>query len=337
MTACQRWNPGRVQSWRRPADGGFDPARYGVQPITDPAAKAFVTQLHYSGSYPAATQRYGLFDLAGQAARLVGAAVLSVPASRSVLTAVFPSLEPYSESIELGRFVLRDEVPANGESWFLAEVRRLAAAAGVRGIVSFSDPVARTTTDGRVVMPGHVGVIYQASNAVYTGRATPRTLTLLPDGSVFSARAAQKIRAGERGHEYAERQLVALGAHAPRAGQRPGDWLAAALGEIGARRIRHPGIHRYAFTTGPRWARAMVRVEPRPRPYPKASLGQLAMFTPQTRPGGIPGSSFGTGGSDLRATPQPDTRPRVPGAAQELPARSEGRPSRPACTTGGSR
>ena len=34
---------------------------------------------------------------------------------RRVLTAVFPDLEPYAESLELSRFVLADSVPANGE------------------------------------------------------------------------------------------------------------------------------------------------------------------------------------------------------------------------------
>ncbi len=67
---------------------------------------------------------------------------------------------------------------------------RLAATAGVRGLVMFSDPLPRTRADGAVVMPGHVGTIYQAANSVYTGRSTPRTLTLLPDGTVFSDRAA---------------------------------------------------------------------------------------------------------------------------------------------------
>ena len=180
-------------------------------------------------------------------------------------------------------------------------------------------------------MPGHVGVIYQASNAVYTGRGTPRTLILLPDGQVFSARAAQKIRAGERGHEYAERQLVAFGARSPRAGERPASWLAAALDDIGARRIRHPGNHRYAFPCGQRAQRAKVSVAPPPRAYPKASLGQVAMFTPQT-PGGIPAYHLRAGGSDLRATSQPDSRMAGPVAAG-LPARSEGRPSRPAQTS----
>lgn len=177
---CQRWRPGGAVSWRRPEDGGFNPSRYGAAPISEHAAKVFVTSLHYSRSYPAARQRYGMFDLTGPAPALVGVAVRSVPASPAVLTSVFPRLEPYAESLELGRFVLEDQVPANGESWFLGQFARLAAAAGVRGLVMFSDPLPRHRADGTMIMPGHVGTIYQATNAVYTGRGTPRTLTFLP-------------------------------------------------------------------------------------------------------------------------------------------------------------
>jgi hypothetical protein len=279
--ACQRWSDGRIMSWRRPSDGGFDPGRYGTGVIRDDhTARDFICRLHYSGSYVAAVHRYGLYDLAGPAPRLAGVAVLSVPPSKTALTAVFPFLEPYRESLELGRFVLCDEVPANGESWFYAEVRRLAAESGVRGIVAFSDPVPRTTSDGEEVKPGHVGTIYQASNGRYTGRCTPRTLVLLPDGTVFSARAAQKIRSQDQGHEYAERQLVNFGARPPHAGQAPADWLAAALDDIRVRRIRHPGNHRYAFALGTtRQARAAVAIDPSPQPYPKACFSQLDLPT----------------------------------------------------------
>jgi hypothetical protein len=78
------------------------------------------------------------------------------------------------------------------ESWFLGQCARLAAAAGLRGLVMFSDPVERRHADGTIVLPGHVGVTYQATNAVYTGHGTPRTLTMLPDGTVFST----GVRAG---------------------------------------------------------------------------------------------------------------------------------------------
>jgi hypothetical protein len=114
MTACQRWLPGGIASWRRPCDGGFDAGRYGVTPIEEKQARQFVTGRHYSRSYPAAVWRYGLFDLSAPAPELAGVAVLSMPASKKVLTKAFPQLEPYEQSLELGRFVLADEVAANG-------------------------------------------------------------------------------------------------------------------------------------------------------------------------------------------------------------------------------
>ena len=66
-----------------------------------------------------------------------------------------------------------------------------------------------------------------AGAGVYLGRSTPRTLHLLPDGSTFSARAAQKIRRGERGWRYAVEQLVSAGAPAPTGDL--GSWLKTAI------------------------------------------------------------------------------------------------------------
>src|SRR5262245_20604510 len=133
---CQRWSE-RFASWRHRSEGGFDSARYEVAAIPEAQARAYVERHHYSGSYPASTQRYGLFERG----ELVGAAVLSIPVRAEVLTGVFPQLAPYSESLELGRLVLADRVPANAESWALGRVFELAAREGVRGIVSFSDPL----------------------------------------------------------------------------------------------------------------------------------------------------------------------------------------------------
>lgn len=67
---------------------------------------------HYFASYPAARLRFGLHD----GPWLVGVAVLGVPMQGRVLTAVFPDLERYVESLGLSRFVLAESVPANGES-----------------------------------------------------------------------------------------------------------------------------------------------------------------------------------------------------------------------------
>ncbi|NKY05623.1 hypothetical protein HF998_01185, partial [Cellulomonas hominis] len=271
-TACQRWSGGS-HSFVRTRDGGFDPARYAVEPLPEAAAKAYVTTHHYSGTYPAAAARYGLYLHEPDGPALVGVAVFGIPAQAKVLTAVFPDLAPYTQSLELSRFVLEGprggavRAPANSESWFLARCFEHLAARGVDGVVSFADPVPRRV-GGTTLFPGHIGTIYQASNARYTGRGTARTLTVLPDGTTLTARAQQKVRAREQGHGYVERRLIALGATVPRAGQDPADWLAAALHEVGAARVRHGGCLRYAFTTS-RTARRRTRIALPGRPYVK--------------------------------------------------------------------
>src|SRR5262249_56211241 len=119
------------------------------------------------------------------------------------------------DGLELGRFVLLNEVPGNGETWFLGRAFRFLRREGFAGVVSFSDPCRRTNQRGEQVFGGHVGWIYQAHNAVYLGRGTPRTLKLLPDGSVLSPRAMQKVRSGERGVGYVVRLLCGFGAVEP--------------------------------------------------------------------------------------------------------------------------
>jgi hypothetical protein len=168
----------------------------------------------------AALRRYGLYDITGPAPGLVGVAVLSYPANDAVLLKPFPGLAQGDESAELGRLVLLDEVPANAESHFMAEVFRLAAGVGYRGIVSFSDPNPRYDSDGRLAMPGHYGIVYQALNARYTGDTGRRTVHVLPDGTVFNARAEQISCGAGAGTTARSRSERAAG---------PGAWSARTL------------------------------------------------------------------------------------------------------------
>jgi hypothetical protein len=260
---CQRWN-GRQHSWRHRSAGGFNASRYSVRSVADRTAKAYVVANHYSGSYPSASLRYGLFE----GATLVGVAVLGVPTHRNVLTNPFPDLVPFVESMELSRLVLADRVPANAESWFLAAVFAEASRVGVRGVVAFADPVARLV-DGVALFPGHIGTIYQAPNAVFAGRTAARTKVLLPDGTILNDRAQSKVRDQERGHEYVERRLVALGARVPLAVENPSSWLHQALSDVGARRIRHRGCYRYLFAVGPGRRRLAEQLSRFASPYPK--------------------------------------------------------------------
>jgi hypothetical protein len=248
----------------RPAGEPIDTRSYEVASIPDDTtAKAFVCRHHYSGSYVAARFRLGLY----RRAALVGVAVFSVPANMRALACLPGAAE---ERVELGRFVLVDDVPANGESWFLARAFETLRAGGVVGVVAFSDPTKRTDASGAHVFRGHVGTIYQASNAVYLGRSKAERRRLLPDGTVIHNRALAKIRGLERGWRYAIDQLVAHGAEPLRAGEDAREWLARELPRV-TRPLRHEGNFKYAWTLRRRDRRHL----PASLPYPKLHVREV--------------------------------------------------------------
>ena len=269
----QRWLQRRDRY--RPDGEVIDPRAYEVTEIDELTAKRFVLEHHYSASYPAARWRFGLH----RGGQLVGVAVFSHPCRESILTKTFP-IARAREAVELGRFVLLEEVPGNGETWFLARCFDLLRGQ-VRGVLSTSDPAPRSTIDGEVVFPGHLGLIYQGHNAAYIGRGKARTLRLLPDGRVFSERSIAKVRSLERGWRHCAAQLEAAGA-APLGEPDAGDarvWLAAWLPRV-TRPFPHPGNHRYAWSLDRRMVWRPTRL-----PYPKPTLdlfGRLGAAISQT-------------------------------------------------------
>lgn len=95
--------------------------------------------------------------------------------------------------------------------------------------------VARKRTADRPPTPQRRGF------RAYTGRATARTVKLLPDGTVFHARAAQKIRRREQGMSTPPPNS----SRSELRGRDPALWLRDALVTGGARNIRHRGAHRF--------------------------------------------------------------------------------------------
>lgn len=265
---CQRWRDG-VGSWR-PAAEGLAVSRYGVDVVqSDSEARAFCRRHHYAGSYPAARFRVGLYRARPlRGAELVGIAVFSEPAQRAAVPRWLGV--DRAAGVELGRFVLLDDVEGNGESWFLARALRLLRAAKpeLRRVVSYSDPVERRDHAGRLVKPGHFGVIYQAANARFLGRSKREREILDAQGRVVSRRGLSKIRNGERGADAAERRLVERGAPPRRPFEEGAAYVARALVEGGFRSGIHPGKLVYAFGLGRRERRAIA---PNPEAYPSRS------------------------------------------------------------------
>ena len=268
----QRWRDRR--GTYRPAGEVIRTADYDVAPALHQPIKDFVLRHHYSSRYPAARRRFGLY----RRGDLVGAAVFSHPCRNDVLTGVLPG--SHTDSMELGRLVLLDDVPANGESWFVARCFDLLRQEGVVGIVSFSDPVERLAADGRIIFPGHVGCLYQALNAVYLGRGKPRILRIFPDGVVLSDRTISKIRSQEKGWLGGVRLLERYGAE-PLGGRPPSkqdwsprpkpnpvtdprEWLKLWVPRI-TTPLRHTGNHKYVFALD----RHAKKGLPPSRPYPK--------------------------------------------------------------------
>jgi hypothetical protein len=257
-TVVQRWRE-RRDSYR-PAGEVINTSAFDVIALKDDTTpKAFCERHHYEHSFPAAKFRFGLY----RRCELVGVAVFSVTWPH-VLRPLFG--EAWRTSFELGRFVLLDDVAANGETWFLARSFEQLRAEGVAGIVSFSDPHPRHGADGRLVFRGHIGNIYQAFNARYLGTSRRQTEYLLPDGTIFANRSTGKVRSGERGFRYACGQLETFGAERYAGGDRV-EWLHRALAQV-TRRVRHPGKHRYAWGLNRRVSRHM----PEGLRYPKFAL-----------------------------------------------------------------
>ena len=230
------------------SDASIDPAIHSVDVIPCyRQAKPFIEQHHYSGSFPATRLSCGLFRNEGGGSALVGAVSFSVSMQREA-GPKHTGLDN-AQAVELGRLVLLDHVEANAESWFVARAMRLLRMEKpeVEAIFSYSDPVCRTDENGRVVMPGHVGQVYQGLNAQCRGRARARTLLIMPNGRVASERALSKIRTQDVGREYAERQLLEAGADPRRTLEAPHDWIDRLTGAGFFRKVRHPGNWVYTF------------------------------------------------------------------------------------------
>jgi hypothetical protein len=258
MMHTQRWRE-RKSVFRRKAQD-FSAKAFDVALIPDDkTARAFVEQHHYSASFPAAQEKFGLY----QGSELVGVAVYGRSARDAVLTNVFDG--PVDRLRELSRLVLLDEVPYNAESWFISHSMKCLRSVGITGVLSFSDPIPRSTLEGEVVMPGHVGTVYQATNATYLARGTPRTLKLLPDATVLSDRGIQKIRAGESGWRGQVRLLEKFGADPldPEAdGPTRVEWLSRWVGLL-TRTMRHTGNYRYAWSFGSAFRMAAIPQYPK--------------------------------------------------------------------------
>ena len=139
-----------------------------VKRIPRSTARRYIIKNHYShGCHNAPSACYGLF----WNGELIGVLVFAVSCSENVRASILGQ-GTEGEITELHRLHILDGTPKNTESFFVARCLRLLKIdmPEIKIVISFADP-----------MEGHVGTIYQATNALYYG--TSGSTTFYIDGS----------------------------------------------------------------------------------------------------------------------------------------------------------
>ena len=136
---------------------------YSVKQIQYSDTKDLILNVHYAKRMPSISYAYGLFE----GDDMVGIVSYGSPASPSLCKGVMGE-EHKSKVIELNRLVLRNN-KKNEASYLVANSLKLLPKPKV--VVSYAD----TAQD-------HAGIIYQATNFLFTGTTKPRTDIAGKDG-----------------------------------------------------------------------------------------------------------------------------------------------------------
>lgn len=261
-----RWHERRCRYLR--TSDPIDTRQFAVDILATARAARFIARHHYLVTMPATQLCVGLFGPKTQDddPPLAGVAVFAVPSNPAVITR-HAGLPP-AQGTTLARFILLDEVPANGETHFLRKAFSLLRREKphLETVVSYADPLA-----------GHIGHIYAAASAAHRGRTRPRSCWSL-SGTTIPGRTLSKIANEESGHKAAIDRLIAMGARKPEPAEAPPDWLKCLKSERVLERSLHPGCFVYNFALTRR-AKNRSRALPS-QPYPTFA----ALFQPLQGP-----------------------------------------------------
>ena len=155
--------------------GWDDRGTLTVADVSTVEAVEFVSRWHYAGCGAGNSINAGLYC----GMHLVGVAAFGVPISQDAAASVF-GVAHAGHVWDLSRFVLVDEAPRNTESWFLVRALRhlKSARPSAWAVTSFADST-----------EGHIGTIYQATNAMYGGMTGVATQYVDQDGRLRSDRS----------------------------------------------------------------------------------------------------------------------------------------------------
>ena len=137
--------------------------QYQVKQISYQDTKPFILDIHYAKRMPSISYAYGLFDVED----LIGIISYGSPASPALCKGIAGE-ENRSLVIELNRLVLKHNKKNQASMLIGASFKLLPKP---RIIVSYADTA-----------QNHLGVVYQATNFMFTGTSKPRTDMAGKDG-----------------------------------------------------------------------------------------------------------------------------------------------------------
>lgn len=159
---------------------------YKIRQIDYRTAMDMIVREHYLHRKAPCSVAFGLF--LGE--KLKGVVCYGTPSSAPLRSGI-AGIENANNVIELTRLWVCDSVPKNGESFLIG---RTIKKAGKEIIVSFAE-----------IQQGHAGIVYQATNWIYTGLSAKRTNWTIEGIDKHCQTLADKYTAAEIREKYGER------------------------------------------------------------------------------------------------------------------------------------
>jgi len=199
---------------------------YKIKQIDYKTAMAIIVKEHYLHRKCPCTNAFGLF----LDEELKGVVIYGTPASSSLRIGIAGPDNTHNVS-ELTRLWVCDSVPRNGESFLIG---RTLSRAGKEIVVSYAE-----------IQQGHLGIVYQATNWIYTGLSAKRTNWTIEGMDKHCQTLADKYTATEIREKYGDRFSIQ----------------------------ERPRKHRYVFLNakGRRRVELLAALKYKQQPYPKAA------------------------------------------------------------------
>lgn len=160
---------------------------YIIKPITYKQAMEIVVREHYLHRKAPCSFAFGLFD---KQDNCVGVVTYGTPSSAPLRRGLCGD-EEKNNVIELTRLWVDDSVPKNGESYLIGNTIKLI---DKEIVVSFAE-----------IKEGHLGVVYQATNWIYTGLSAKRTNWTVEGVDLHCQTIADKYTAKELREKYGDK------------------------------------------------------------------------------------------------------------------------------------